>query len=110
MASLSPPVGRRRSSWPVRKSVERPCAGATARLVLEDIHWAGPTLLDLLEHLTDSTRDAPLLVLCLARPELLDDTTLLGRKPAERRTADAPTRLGLEDGELDSSRALPAGR
>jgi predicted ATPase len=41
-------------------------------LVLEDIHWAEPTLLDLVEHLRSHVVDAPLLVLCLARPELLE--------------------------------------
>jgi class 3 adenylate cyclase/tetratricopeptide (TPR) repeat protein len=41
-------------------------------LVLEDIHWGEPALLDLIDHLAESTRDAPILLLCLARPELLD--------------------------------------
>jgi DNA-binding SARP family transcriptional activator len=41
-------------------------------LVLEDIHWAESTLLDLVEHLGAHVSDAPLHVLCLARPELLD--------------------------------------
>ena len=41
-------------------------------LVFEDIHWAEPPLLDLIEYLTASTRDAPLLILCLAREELLE--------------------------------------
>jgi class 3 adenylate cyclase/tetratricopeptide (TPR) repeat protein len=39
-------------------------------VVVEDIHWAEPTLLDVLEHVVTHARDAPLLVLCLARPEL----------------------------------------
>jgi class 3 adenylate cyclase/tetratricopeptide (TPR) repeat protein len=41
-------------------------------VVFEDIHWAEPTMLDLLEYLAEWTRDAPLLLLCLARPELLE--------------------------------------
>jgi class 3 adenylate cyclase/tetratricopeptide (TPR) repeat protein len=40
-------------------------------LFFEDIHWAEEPLLDLIEHLADWVR-APLLILCLARPELLD--------------------------------------
>jgi tetratricopeptide (TPR) repeat protein len=40
-------------------------------LRFEDIHWAEPPLLDLIEHLADRVR-APVLILCLARPELLD--------------------------------------
>ncbi|MBA3333173.1 MAG: AAA family ATPase [Actinobacteria bacterium] len=40
-------------------------------LFFEDIHWAEEPLLELIEHLADWVR-APLLVICLARPELLD--------------------------------------
>ncbi len=41
-------------------------------LVLEDLHWADDGTLDFVEHLVDWTSDAPLLVLCTARPELLE--------------------------------------
>jgi class 3 adenylate cyclase/tetratricopeptide (TPR) repeat protein len=41
-------------------------------LAFEDIHWAEEPLLDLIEHLADRVRGVPLLVVCLARPELLD--------------------------------------
>jgi class 3 adenylate cyclase/tetratricopeptide (TPR) repeat protein len=41
-------------------------------LLFEDIHWAEAPLLDLIEHLADWVR-APLLIICLARPELLDE-------------------------------------
>ncbi|NUR77191.1 MAG: AAA family ATPase, partial [Thermoleophilia bacterium] len=41
-------------------------------VVLDDLQWAEPMLLDLLEHLVDATRSAPVLLLCLARSELLD--------------------------------------
>ena len=41
-------------------------------LVLEDIHWAEPTLLDLIESFGALAGEAPILVLCLARPDLLD--------------------------------------
>ena len=49
---------------------------ATARrrpvvLILEDLHWAQPTFLDLLEYLTESAH-SPLFLLGLARPELLE--------------------------------------
>jgi tetratricopeptide (TPR) repeat protein len=40
--------------------------------VLDDLHWAEPTLLDLVEHVADLARDAPILLLCMARPDLLD--------------------------------------
>ena len=41
-------------------------------LVIEDIHWADTALLDLLDRLADIVHDAPVLLLCLTRPELLD--------------------------------------
>ena len=59
--------------WEVRKALERRAREQPLALLVEDIHWAEPTLLDLIEHLADWTRDAPLLLLCLARPELLDE-------------------------------------
>ncbi len=41
-------------------------------LGFEDLHWAEEPLLDLVEHLADRIDDAPVLIVCLARPELLD--------------------------------------
>jgi len=41
-------------------------------LVLDDLHWAEAPLLDLVEHLADWAREAPIFLLCIARPELLD--------------------------------------
>jgi DNA-binding SARP family transcriptional activator len=42
-------------------------------VVLDDLHWAEQALLDLVEHLAGTARDVPLLLLCLARPELLEE-------------------------------------
>ncbi len=47
-------------------------------LVLEDLHWADDGTLDFVEHLADWSTDSPLLVLCTARPELLDRRPLWG--------------------------------
>jgi tetratricopeptide (TPR) repeat protein len=41
-------------------------------LVLDDLNWAEPMLLDLVEHVAEWSRDAPILLVCLARPELID--------------------------------------
>src|SRR2546427_603781 len=40
-------------------------------LVFEDLHWAEQSLLELLERLTARGGEAPMLILCLARPDLL---------------------------------------
>ncbi|HEY1563360.1 MAG TPA: adenylate/guanylate cyclase domain-containing protein [Gaiellaceae bacterium] len=40
--------------------------------VFDDLHWAEPTFLDLVDHVADWSRDAPILLVCIARPEFLD--------------------------------------
>jgi class 3 adenylate cyclase len=45
--------------------------GATV-LVFEDLHWADDALLDFIDHLVEWASGVPLLVLCTARPELLE--------------------------------------
>ena len=57
--------------WAVRRFLEGLASRHPLVVVLEDIHWAEPTLLDLVEYLDAWTTEAPILVLCLARPELL---------------------------------------
>ena len=41
-------------------------------LVFEDLHWADDGLLEFVDHLVEWTSDVPLLVVCTARPELLE--------------------------------------
>jgi DNA-binding SARP family transcriptional activator len=57
--------------WAVRRFVESVARERPVVLVLDDIHWAEPTLLDLVEYLGEWA-DAPVLVLCAARRELLE--------------------------------------
>jgi hypothetical protein len=47
-------------------------------LHVDDLQWAEPTLLDLLDHVTDLSRGVPILLLCTARPELLEDRPAWG--------------------------------
>ncbi len=84
--------------WMVRKAIERRARQRPLVLVFEDIHWAEPTLLDLMEHLADWTRDAQLLLLCMARPELLDERPAWG---AGRPNTDTLTLEPLEVREAD---------
>ena len=55
--------GSSRSSRPIDRSL----------LLLDDLQWAEPTFLDLVEHVAEWSRDAPILILAQARPELRDD-------------------------------------
>jgi DNA-binding SARP family transcriptional activator/class 3 adenylate cyclase len=57
--------------WAVRRVLEALTRARPLVLVVDDVHWADPPLLDLVEYLVDWLR-APVLVVCLARPELLD--------------------------------------
>ncbi|HZQ02765.1 MAG TPA: AAA family ATPase [Gaiellaceae bacterium] len=56
----------------VRRRLEAAAAERPLVVVFDDVHWGEPTFLDLIEHVADLSRDAPILLLCLARPELLD--------------------------------------
>jgi class 3 adenylate cyclase len=58
-------------AWAGREVMQSLASVQPLVLFFEDIHWAEEPLLDLVEHLADWVR-APLLILCLARPELLD--------------------------------------
>ena len=53
-------------------------------LVFEDLHWADEGLLDFVDQLVDWAVGVPMLVVCTARPELLDAPAGLGRRQAER--------------------------
>jgi predicted ATPase/class 3 adenylate cyclase len=55
----------------VRSVIEAMARGRALVLVFEDIHWADSGMLDLVEYLAQWVR-APLLLVCLARDELLD--------------------------------------
>jgi DNA-binding SARP family transcriptional activator len=66
--------------WAVRRLLEALSARRPVLFVLDDVHWAEPGLLDLVDYLADRA-EVPLLVLCLARPELgrtLGETVELG--------------------------------
>ncbi len=56
----------------VRKLLETVASEAPIVVLLDDVHWGEPAFLDLVEYVADLSRDAPILLLCLARPELLD--------------------------------------
>ena len=58
--------------WAVRKLLAALAQGSPLVVVVDDVHWAEPTFLDLLEHVVEWTRDTSIVLLCLARPEFLD--------------------------------------
>ncbi|MGE5689763.1 MAG: BTAD domain-containing putative transcriptional regulator [Pseudomonadota bacterium] len=67
-----PPAGPvEETAWAVRRLLERLARTRPLVVVLEDLHWAAPALLDVVEHVAELGR-APILLVALARPELLD--------------------------------------
>jgi tetratricopeptide (TPR) repeat protein len=64
--------------WAVRKLFEVLAERRPLVAVFEDIHWGEPALLDLIEHVTERSTGAPILLLCTARPEFLDERAAWG--------------------------------
>jgi class 3 adenylate cyclase/tetratricopeptide (TPR) repeat protein len=58
--------------WAVRRLFEHMSRTRPLVVGLDDLQWAEPTFLDLVEYLVGWSRDAPILVVCLARPDLLE--------------------------------------
>jgi len=58
--------------WTIRAQLEEVAHERPLVVVFDDIQWGEPTFLDLLDHIADLSRGAPILLLCLARPDLLD--------------------------------------
>ena len=84
--------------WGVRRYIERRARGPLV-LVFEDVHWAEPTLLDLIEHLAEWSR-APVLILCLARPDFRE------LRPAFGATASNAVAITLSPLGPDDARQL----
>jgi class 3 adenylate cyclase/tetratricopeptide (TPR) repeat protein len=59
-------------AWAARAWAEQLAAAQPLVLVFEDVHWGEEPLLELVEHLAAWVREAPLMLICLARTELLD--------------------------------------
>jgi DNA-binding SARP family transcriptional activator len=100
--------------WAVRRLLEGLARAAPVVLILEDVHWGEPTLLDLVEYLGRSSDEAPVFVVCLARPELLEQRPAWATGSIELRRLDDAAALELVEaaggGSLaDGDRARIAG-
>jgi DNA-binding SARP family transcriptional activator len=86
----------------IRRYFESLAARRPLALVFEDIHWAEPPLLDLIEYLGEQLDDVPVFLLCLARPDLLESRSEWPVGPALEPLSDDDTRrlLGALPGAL----------
>jgi class 3 adenylate cyclase len=88
--------------WAVARALEAAAADGPLMLVLDDIQWAEPALLKVVEHVVDWVRGGPVFVVCLARPTLLEtrpdwgggkvNSTMLLLEPLVQRRARAAGR------------------
>ena len=74
-------------SWAARRLFEALAEERPLIVVIDDIHWAEPPLLDLVEYVASFAAGVPLVLLCTARPELFEDPTVVV-EPSSR--GDAP--------------------
>ena len=81
--------------WAVRQLFEGLARRGPLVVVLEDLHWAEPTLLDFVDYLAAWPVETPLLLVCLARPELRDERPGLGAEAEVLRLEP------LEDAAID---------
>jgi tetratricopeptide (TPR) repeat protein len=58
--------------WTVRTLLEEVAGDRPLVVVFDDVQWGEDTFLELIDHIADLSRGAPILLLCIARPELLD--------------------------------------
>ena len=89
--------------YSARRFVEALAAERPSALVFEDLHWADSSLLDLLEVLASRIRGQPVLLLALARPELLD------ARPGWGEGLDAHVALSLDALAEADARNLAGG-
>jgi len=100
-------------AFAVRKLFEQVAAERPLIVYFDDVQWGEPTFLDLIEHVTDWSREASILLVCLARPDLLElrpswgggklnATTVLLEPLTESETGELIVRL-LGESELDAS-------
>ncbi len=95
-------VGMEETFWAMRRLLELAAATQPLVLVLDDIHWAEPAFLDLIDYLVGWTEGAPILFLCLGRPELLD------ARPSWRRRSPREWSVALEPLREEESATLLA--
>jgi class 3 adenylate cyclase/tetratricopeptide (TPR) repeat protein len=100
--------------WAFRRLLETLAHARPVLLVLDDVQWAEPAFLDLIEYLAGWTRDAPILVCCLARSDLSEvrpgwaGTPTIQLAPLQRE--DARQLLENLGGPLDQDAADAVGR
>jgi class 3 adenylate cyclase/tetratricopeptide (TPR) repeat protein len=77
--------------WGIRRTMQLLAATQPTALIFEDLHWAEPTLLELIAYVAASDTDAPLAVVCSARPDLAEVMPGFLGSDGRRRTIELDT-------------------
>jgi class 3 adenylate cyclase/tetratricopeptide (TPR) repeat protein len=104
-------ISRSELHWGIRRLFEHLARQRPLVLVLEDLHWAEPTLLDLVRYVAESEQRARIFILGSGRPELLDCGHPLVAADGYRHVVELDS-LGEEESraflaQLARSRELP---
>jgi class 3 adenylate cyclase/tetratricopeptide (TPR) repeat protein len=84
--------------WAVRRTLQAIAGPRPLVVVWDDLQWAEPTFVELVEHLAGQLRGVPLLLLLMARPELLEvrpdwaaatRSSLVGLQPLDASATEA---------------------
>jgi class 3 adenylate cyclase/tetratricopeptide (TPR) repeat protein len=86
--------------WAIRRFFEASARERPLVLVFDDIHWGEQTFLDLVEHVADWSRGSPILLLCMARPDLLDVRSGWGGGKLNAATVSLEPLSGEQSGRL----------
>ena len=100
--------------WGIGRVLQLLAARNPLVLVFEDLHWAEPTLLELLLSIVVTTVDAPILLVGSARPELAEGQPAMIAQNGRRRVLELEALSGDESqallAELLESEGVPRGR
>jgi class 3 adenylate cyclase/tetratricopeptide (TPR) repeat protein len=77
-------------NWGVRRFLQVLAAESPVVALFDDIHWAEPAFLEMLEHLLDTIDDAPVLMLATARHDLLESNPQWGERERSQRLVLQP--------------------
>jgi predicted ATPase/class 3 adenylate cyclase len=66
-------ITRAELHWGIRRLIQQLSAQSPLVLIVEDLHWAEPTLLDLVRYISEPISATPLLVVASTRPELVQE-------------------------------------
>jgi class 3 adenylate cyclase/tetratricopeptide (TPR) repeat protein len=57
--------------WALRRLLETLARRRPLVVLIDDLQWAEPTLMDAIEHVVEAARDTPIMLICMARPDEL---------------------------------------